>query len=402
MRIVEINGTNYASTGSIVQNIAKKAREENFDVFTCCKKSRKGLQFNFENQIYIGTRVERIISEELAYITGYNDAFNYFGTKKLIKELKEIKPNLIHLHVMHNTYINHSLLFKYIKENNIPVVWTFHDCSAFTGKCPYFEKVNCNKWKNECENCPLIRSYPENIIDKTKYLYNKKKSLYSSINNMTVVTPSHWLLKYVKESFFQDKKLLVINNGINLEKYAYIKNEFKEKNGINKKFMLLGVANTWSERKGLDTFIELSKRLSDKYVIVLVGTNEIIDKNLPKKIISIHKTYDVSELVKIYSAADIFVNPTMEENFPTVNIESLSCGLPVVTYNTGGSSEMLDAKCGSVVEKGNIEELKKEIERICENKVFSKDDCINKAKEYSSDIMCNKYINLYKEILNIK
>ena len=401
MKIVEINGTNYSSTGNIMLNIAKQARKQGFEVFTCCKNSRKSQQFKYDNQIIIGSRYERLISEQLAAISGLSGSFNYFSTKSFIKKLEEIKPDLVHLHIMHDTYINLNILFNYLSKNNIPVIWTFHDCWAFTGKCPYFEIDNCDKWKNGCYDCPQIRKYPESyLFDKSKYLWNKKNKLFNSINNLTIVTPSMWLANYAKESFLKNHDIRVINNGINLNIFKPTDSDFRIKNNIENKFLILGVGYNWSPRKGLDSFIELSMRLDDRFKIILVGTNDKIDESLPKNIISIHRTYNQEELVKIYSACDLFVNPTLEDNFPTVNIESLACGTPVLTYKTGGSPEIIDDKCGSVVQKGNIDSLEKEIIRIYKEKPYSRQDCINRAKCFNAEDRFDDYVKLYKEVLS--
>jgi len=399
MKIIEINGTNYSSTGNIMMNIASQARNESFEVFTCCKNSKKSQQFNYDNQIYIGTRIERIISEKLAEYTGYHNYFNVFGTYSFINKLKEIKPDLIHLHVVHDTYINLSMLFKYIKEYNIPVIWTFHDCFAFTGRCPYFELANCFKWKEECYECPQLSKYPETKIDKSKLLWNKKKEWFSNISNLTIVTPSKWLANYAKQSFLKENHIEVINNGIDLNVFKKVDNNFKYKYNLENQYIVLGVGYIWSERKGLDAFIELSKRLPKEYQIVLVGTNGQVDKLLPNNIISIHRTYNVQELVEIYNAADVFVNPTLEDNFPTVNIESLACGTPVITYKTGGSPESIDNKCGIVVEQRDIDGLENAIYSICENKEKYSKHCIEKAKEYDAKLKFKEYVDLYKKVL---
>lgn len=400
MKIVEINGNNYASVGNIMLNIAKNARNQGFEVFTCCKNSRKSQEFHYDNQIYIGTRLERVISEYLANITGYSGSFNYIGTKLFINKLKKIKPDLIHLHVMHDTYINLSMLFKYIKDNNIPVVWTFHDCWPFTGKCPHFEARVCYKWEKGCYNCPQIKNYPQSFFfDRSKYLWNKKKELFTSIDNLTVVTPSMWLKNYVEKSFFNKYRVDVINNGINLDIFKPIESDFRDKNNLNDKYIILGVGYNWTKYKGLNTFIELSSRLSSKYQIVLVGTNDEIDKLLPSNIISIHRTYNQEELAKLYSTADLFVNPTLVDNFPTVNIEALACGTPVLTYNTGGSPEIIDETCGDVVEKSDIDALLKQIENICENHKYNKEACLTRASKFDMNDKFNDYVDLYKEIL---
>ena len=401
MKIVEINGTNYSSTGNIALNIAKKARKEDFEVYTCCKNSLKSSQFKHDNQIVIGSRYERLISEQLAQLSGLSGSFNWLGTKQFINKLEEIKPDLVHLHIMHDTYINLEMLFKYLSRNKIPVVWTFHDCWAFTGKCPYFEMDKCDKWKSGCYNCPQTKKYPESyFMDMTKPLWHKKNRMFNSIENLTIVTPSEWLSDYVKESFLKSHDLRVINNGINLDIFKPVKSDFRKKYNVEDKYLLLGVGYNWSPRKGLDSFIELSKRLDDRFKIVLVGTNDKIDETLPDNIISIHRTYNQAELVEIYSSCDLFVNPTMEENFPTVNIEAIACGLPVITYKTGGSPEIIDETCGRVVEKGNIDKLYEGIMDIYKHP-FDKNCCLKRSQLYNMNDKFEEYVKLYKEILKI-
>lgn len=401
MKIVEINGTNYSSTGNIALNIAKKAREEGFEVYTCCKNSLKSSQFKYDNQIVIGSRYERLISEQLAQLSGLSGSFNWIGTKEFINKLEEIKPDLVHLHIMHDTYINLEILFKYLSKNRIPVVWTFHDCWAFTGKCPYFEMDGCDKWKNGCYKCPQVKKYPESyFMDMTKYLWKKKKRMFNSLNSLTIITPSEWLSNYARESFLGENDIRVINNGINLDIFKPVNSDFRKKYGIEDKYVLLGVGYNWSQRKGLDSFIELSKRLDDRFKIVLVGTNDKIDEKLPENIISIHRTYNQEELVEIYSSCDLFVNPTMEENFPTVNIEAIACGLPVITYNTGGSPEIIDETCGKVIDKGNIDKLYEGIMDIY-NHPFERDACLKRSRLYNMNDKFAEYVELYKEILGL-
>lgn len=400
MKIVEINCINYSSTGNIMLNIAKLGREAGLEIYTCCKNSRRSQMFKCENHVYIGYRLERIISEQLSYITGLKDNFNFIGTFLFIKKLKEIKPDLIHLHVIHDTYINLDMLFKCISKNNIPVIYTFHDAWGITGGCPHFENIGCDKWKDGCYNCAQYKSYPESyIFDTSKMLWNKKKKWLNSINDLTIVCPSLWMSKHVENSYVSNRRCVVINNGINLDIFKPTNSDFRKKYNLIDKYVILGVANKWSNKKGLDTFIKLSSEMDDRYAFVLVGTNKEVDNILPNNIISIHKTYDQKELAAIYTTSDLYLNPTVEDNFPTVNIESLACGTPVLTYNTGGSPEIIDDTCGCVVEKGSISKLKEEIERICVNKPYSKESCLNKAKQFNAIDKYKEYIDLYKEMI---
>ena len=400
MKIVEINGTNYSSTGNIMLNIAEVARKNGHEVFTCSKNSRQSKKYINKNHIYIGSRFERILSELLSDITGKKDSFNIIGTKRFIKKLEEINPDLIHLHVMHDSFINYSLFFNYLIESKIPVVWTLHDCNPITGQCVYFDSIGCYKWKTGCCNCKQLHRYPKSLLfDNTFALWNKKKELFTKLNNLTIVTPSKWLANIVKESFLNNAKIKVINNGIDINVYKYIESDFRKKNNLQNKKIVLGVGYIWNKRKGLDDFIKLASLLPQNYQIVLVGTNDEIDEKLPDNILSIHRTYDKEELVKIYSSADVFVNPTYEDNFPTTNIESLACGTPVITYNTGGSPEIINDKCGSVVNKGDTESLKREIIRICNTKPFLKEDCINRSTQFDKNKKFKEYINLFNNLI---
>lgn len=393
--IIEINTTNYASTGNITLNIAKKAREAGYRVYTCCKASKESFKHQYENQIFIGNRFERIISSELATITGLRDHFNIFGTTKFIKEIDRLNPDLIHLHVLHDDFINISILFKYLKSKNIPIIWTFHDCNSLTGKCPYFDVAKCEKWKDGCHNCPQLKRHPKSYIDVTKYIWNKKKKLFTSLKDLTIVTPSKWLANITKESFFKNYPITVISNGINLDTFKPVKNSIKEKYNIQNKYLVLGVANYWVYEKGLDVFIELSKLLPPNYQILLVGTNDEIDKQLPDNIISIHRTYNQNELVEIYTAADIFVNPTREDVFGLVNTEAQACGTPVIMFNTGGCPETVSNKTGIIVKNKNADDMANAIINACENIVLSEDDCIKNVQQFNQENVYEQYINLY-------
>lgn len=401
--IIELNGINYGSSGSMMMNIASEARNSGLNVYTFCTKKRETLKYNYQNQVFYGNWLDRVLSERLSYITGLRDHFNVFQTRDLIKKIEEINPDLIHMHVLHDNFLNYRILFNYLSKTNIPIVWTFHDCSPLTGQCPCFDIVNCDKWIDGCYNCPQIHIEPKSLfLDTSKSMWKYKKECFTSINDITVVTPSNWLANLVKKSYFKNIDIRTIRNGIDLSIFNQINSDFKKENNIADKYVVLGVASYWGERKGLDVFIKLSRVLSDDYKVVLIGTNDEIDKDLPENIISIHRTFNKEELVKIYSCADVFVNPTREDNFPTVNMEALACGIPVVTFNTGGSPEIIDETCGSVVEKNNLEKLEEEIIRVCVKKPYKKESCLSRAKYFDKQETSKQYINLFKEKLNIK
>lgn len=275
-----------------------------------------------------------------------------------------------------------------------PVFWTLHDCWSFTGHCCHFDVIKCDKWKNGgCYDCPQKSGYPKSLfLDRSKTNFKKKKKLFTSVKNLTIITPSEWLAGKVRESFLSEYPIKVINNGIDVSVFKPTPSDFKKRYGIENKKIILGVASGWGRYKGFNDFIELSKRIDDNYKVVLVGVSKEQKKVLPANILGIERTDDTTELAEIYSAADVFVNPTYEDTYPTVNLEAQACGTPVVTYKTGGSPESVNMDYGKVVEQGNLNELIFEIKQV--SKKFEPDLSVyDKYEKYK------EYISLYKEVL---
>lgn len=318
-------------------------------------------------------------------------------TGKLIKKIELIKPDIIHLHCIHGYYLNYKVLFEYLNETAIPVVWTFHDCWAFTGHCAHFYTAGCFKWRDsECGSCPLIKEYPRAFTDRSNRNFKLKKNLFSLNNNLHIVSVSHWLSSLIKESFFYDKDCRVINNGIDLTAFRPCKSH-------RGKPYVLGVASSWNQSKGLYDFYKIRELVpEDEYDIVLVGLSRKQIVELPKGIAGISRTESIKDLAELYSGATVFVNPTYADSFPTVNMEALACGTPVVTYRTGGSPEIIDENTGAVVEQGDIEGLVNAIKNIKVGNI-SLDSCRNRAVElFDKDERFMDYLNLYKELLENK
>lgn len=400
MRIVQINGGAKGSTGKIMMGIAEVARAQGHEVMCASPITTTNRDAGEDCGYYrIGTFNSRRVNVALARITGFNGCFAWFETYKLLKKIDEFKPDIIHLHNLHDSYINLPMLFSYIKKHNVPTVWTLHDCWAFTGQCPYFTMIKCDKWKTGCHNCPQYKEYPASLYDNTKRMWNLKKKWFTGIENMTIVTPSKWLAELAKESYLKDYPIEVINNGIDLDVFKPTPSNFRERYGISEeKHIVLGVSFAWGYRKGLDCFVEMAEKMGDQYQIVLVGTDDEIDKNLSQKIISIHRTQNQKELAEIYSAADVFAMPTREENYPTVNMEAIACGTPVVTFRTGGSPEMLNEEVGQVVPADGVNEMMSEIRKICENVRLCSEKFRCKAQEYIMEDRFLEYIDLYKSM----
>lgn len=401
MRIVQINGGAKGSTGKIMMGIAEVARAQGHEVMCASPITTTNRDAGEDCGYYrIGTFNSRRVNVALARITGFNGCFAWLETYKLLKKIDEFKPDIIHLHNLHDSYINLSMLFLYIKKHNVPTVWTLHDCWAFTGQCPHFTIVKCDKWKAGCHNCPQYKEYPASLYDNTKKMWQLKKKWFTGVKNMTIVTPSEWLAGLARESYLKQYPIEVINNGIDLNVFKPTHSNFREQYGIpGDKYIVLGVSFAWGYRKGLDCFVEMAEKLGEQYQIVLVGTDDEIDKNLPHNIISIHRTQNQKELAEVYSAADVFVMPTREENYPTVNMEAIACGTPVVTFDTGGSPEMLDDKTGIIVEVNDIEATKKAIKDICEKKRCNDEEYIVAySKNFDMKKRFAEYIELYANV----
>lgn len=397
MRIVEINSVPYGSTAKIMLGIADVAEKHGHEVMMAGGYSYHPLDALQGRYTQIGGAVGKLMHTYLARFTGLNGCFSRHSTRKFLKQVKKYNPDVLHLHNIHGWYLHLPTLFSFIKKHNIRVVWTLHDCWAFTGKCSYFDKIGCEKWKTGCYKCPQLRSYPQTYVDRSKGMYARKKKWFTGVQDLTIVTPSQWLADLVKKSFLKEYPIQVVHNGIDLSAFLPMESSIKSRYRLEDKKIVLGLALEWGERKGLDVFIELAKRLDEQYKIVLVGTSEETDKLLPKNILSIHRTQDQKELTELYAAADVFVNPTREDNFPTVNIESLACGTPVLTFKTGGSPEILDETCGSVVEKNDVDALQREIERICTEKPYSMGACTSRAAQFNKDEKFEEYVKLYEK-----
>lgn len=288
------------------------------------------------------------------------------ATQQAIKILGELRPDIVHLHNIHGYYLNAEMLFFYLKQHpEIKVIWTLHDCWPFTGHCSYFDFCGCEKWKTQCFTCPQKNTYPASkLLDNSRSNYKRKKLSFTGVENLTIVTPSRWLANLVKQSYLKNYPVLVVNNGIDLTIFNPRKSEFRSKYNVVDDFLIMGAATAWSPRKGFDDFIALAAMLPKSCKLVMVGLPLDKIKKLPSNIIGINRTDNPIELAKIYSAVDVFFNPTYEDNYPTVNLEAIACGTPVITYNTGGSPESVSTKHGFVVDKKDLSSVVGIVEKL--------------------------------------
>lgn len=402
MNVIQINATaGIGSTGKIMIDLDGIINSDNNGFMICAYQnnnlSNNLFSFNNKNSNYV-LRKNILISR----ITGIMGHRHTKETYEAIKWLDEKKPDIVHLHNIHGDWIDYRVLFKYLKEKNIPVIWTLHDCWAFTGRCSHFELCGCKKWESGCFKCTNKHVYPITyFFDHSSRLWNEKRNIFTGLEKMTIVTPSMWLKEYVEKSFLSKYPVVVINNGIDTDTYKPVASKSKYYNGIKDKKIILAVASSWSTFKGLDDIMKLNNLINhDLYQIVIVGLNDKQMKMCPNNIVGVSRTNSQEELVELYSGADVFINLTYQDNYPTTNLEAISCGTNVITYNTGGSPESIPNK-EYIVNQGDVQKVYELIVQICQSPKETQ-----KLREYAinhfdKNIKFNEYIKLYKKILEI-
>lgn len=394
--LFQINITaNWGSTGKIAEQIGLVAQEHGWESYIAygsfCNPSRSKL-------IRIGCKASRYLHYAEQRIFDNEGQCSRLETMRLIKQIEKIKPDIVGLHNIHDHYLNYKMLFEYLNQTDIKVVWTFHDCWAITGHCMHFVTKNCERWKTGCYDCLMKGEYPKSILDRSECNWMLKKRLFARNKNLTIVGCSNWIAEFVRESFLKEKRIEVIHNGCDINVFH------PRRRSVNNKFRVIAVSNVWYPNKGEDDIYKLRKMLPEQeYEIMMVGLSAEQERKLPDGIKGIQRTQNVQELVHLYSDADVLINPTYEDTFPTVNIEALACGTPVITYRTGGSPEAVDENTGAVVEQGDFVALYKMIKEFksVDFKQNHSKDCRHRAEQmYDKNKCFEQYIYLYESLLN--
>ena len=404
LTLLQINTSlNRNSTGKIAEQIASLARTNGWDTYIIHgpRYVNKSDMHTLQTVTSFGEKLHALKS----MLLGVHGLGSSCATKRIIREIIRIQPDIIHLHNIHGYYINYKVLFEYLNSVEIPIVWTLHDCWPITGHCTFFDSIDCERWKNGCYKCPLKNDYPKSIIfDRSKENYILKKNLFTSVKNVTIIPVSQWLGDIVKQSFLSKYPYKVIHNGIDISIFSPKQSNLRSELNINDKIIVLGVASIWHERKGLDDFVKLAELLPEVYCIILIGISLKQKEILPKNIITVSRTESQKDLAEYYSIADVYVNPTYSDNFPTTNLEAMACGTPVITYQTGGSPEAVTHETGLVVAKGDFDGLVNAIKEIrAKGKAYYTLSCRQRAIDfYNKNDRYQDYINLYNELLNEK
>ena len=408
-KIVQINPVMRinTSTGRIMQEIGVLAESEGWHNWCVYGKGRDGIRPCATAAIPVGNKWSTFFHGILTRTLDRHGLGSVSATRDLIKKLRKISPDIVHIHNIHGYFLNYPLLFEYLRESNVKVVWTVHDCWLFTGHCYHYSYVGCNKWQIVCEHCPQRGAFPRSLfVDRSRRNFMDKKRNFTSIpkDRMVIVPVSKWMREEMSKSFFRDYPFKVIHNGIDTSIfYPRESTDIRHQLGISAdKKIILGLASVWSREKGLDDFIQLSNLIDSDETIVLVGVDMKTAKRLPSSIKWIRRTESIEMLAELYSEAIVFVNPTWQDNYPTVNLEAIACGTPVVTYRTGGSIESVIPATGRVVEQGDIQGL---LTAVREIETIGKDDfrktCRNFAlANFRKEDRYRDYLRLYDNLLN--
>lgn len=398
MKILQINTIiNSGSTGRIAEDIGKVFLANGHDSFIAHGRRTRS---SASHRVQIGDKSDIFLHAMKSLFLDRHGFGSKHATRSLVAKIDSINPDIIGLHNLHGYYLNVEILFSYLKEKQVPVIWTLHDCWPFTGHCAHFDFVGCKKWQTHCERCPLTKRYPKSLgYDNSWKNFEDKRRIFTGLRNLTIVTPSQWLKRQVAQSFLNEYRKEVIPNGVDLGVFKILPSE---RNGKEGEKIILGVASVWDRIKGLTDFIKLRQILSGDYKIVLIGLSKAQIKSLPAGVTGLERTENVEELVRWYNRADVFVNPTYVDNFPTTNLEALACGTPVITYNTGGSPEALDEHTGCVIPKGDVGGIASAIDSIVANcMIYNKASCRKRAELFFNKTeRFKEYFDLYQTVLN--
>jgi len=401
MKILQINAVyGQGSTGAIVRDIDLALQNAGAESYVACSRQRQKLLPH--NCYVIGNSVDYKIHALYTRLAGKQAYGSTISTLQLLKYMERLQPDIVHLHNLHSNYINLNLLLSYLADNNIKTIITLHDCWFFTGKCFHFSLVGCMKWKEQCGSCPKLKDYvPSWFFDQTSKVYEDKKIKFNAISNLVVVSPSKWMSDQAEQSILKDKLILTINNGVDISVF-YPRNVDKSKFDFmkSKRFIIIGIASKWLHEQNKNTLDYVAKQLDSDSMLLLIGCNEKQINNLPPSVVGMSFVTDRDKLAEIYSLGDVFVNVSWEDTFPTVNIESICCGTPVVTYNTGGSPEVIDVNTGYTVPQGDYFELWRKISEVKKKgKEYYVHRCAKTGHmKFNKNDRYEEYIDLYNRI----
>ncbi len=403
MKVMQINAVyGVGSTGVIVEDLHNLSLQNGIESYVSYSTTNKNPD-EIKNGYVIGKNLGKKIHAVLSRLGGKQAYFSSFATKKLIKHIENVKPDIVHLHNLHSNFVNMNMLLKYLGKKDIATVVTLHDCWFYTGGCFHYTSVGCSKWKESCGNCPKkMQDTPALLKDNSAKILADRKKYFNKIKNLSVIGVSQWIANEGEKTIFKGRNVSAIYNGIDTQFFVPTPSDFREKHNLQDKFLILAPASKWLKPINKETFDTVSKSLPSDCVMVMLGCTESQKTGLPSNVLALDYIKDRDELRKVYSACDVFANCTREDSLSLINVEVQSCGTPVVTYRNTGAQETVDNKCGFSVENGKAEEFLKTILSV---KKIGKDalyeDCTQRVKKnFDRYKNYKEYIDLYNEIYN--
>lgn len=385
------------STGRIMKEIGETAMAAGWESYVAYSRARDGEPPHSSRLVPVGNRLDLALHAAATRLFDAHGLASHCGTGELVRRIREIGPDIVHIHNLHGYFLNYPRLAAFLEEYGRPVVWTVHDCWLYTGHCYYYSAAHCGKWRTGCGHCPQKHAFPASwLLDRSVRNWQDKRQAFGGIRNLTIVPVSEWIRGEMAGSFLADKHFQVIRNGIDLQVFrpdAAAKRTDKT--------VILGVATLWHEEKGLADLIALARCLREDEELVLVGRmDEAQRQRIPAGVRLIERTENVEKLAALYASATVFVNPTWQDNYPTVNLEALACGTPVVTYRTGGSVESVTDGTGAVVEQGDVAGM---LARVRELAAADRQETAVRCREYAlrhfdKENCYRQYIRLYENL----
>ena len=387
------------STGRIRKEIGEIAIAAGWESYIAYSGARDGVPQHSSQLIPVGNKLDLALHAVATRLFDAHGLVSRRATRQFIQRIQEIDPDIVHIHNVHGYWLNYPLLCQYLKESGKPVIWTVHDCWLYTGHCYYYSAAGCDKWSRGCGHCPQKRAFPASwLFDRSARNWRDKQRAFGSLERLTIVPVSDWIRGEMSRSFLKDKQFRVIHNGIDLDVFKPEAAEGQERPAGT---VLLGVATLWHEEKGVRDFVKLAGKLRPDEQLVLVGRmSEAQRAAFPAGVRLVERTENVAKLAALYATATAFVNPTWQDNYPTVNLEAIACGTPVVTYRTGGSVEAVSEGTGFVVEQGDVDGL---LARVRELAAMDRQAVAGRCRafalqHFSKQERYQDYIRLYENL----
>ena len=397
MRVLQLNVTfGVGSTGRIVQDIHNFLLRKKIESFVIYGRNRYAEDpFAF----YIGSKVSFYIDALLTRITGFVGYFSYFYTIMIIRKIKSLQPDIIHLHNIHGYYLNIPMLLRFLITYDKKVVWTLHDEFMYTGKCAYTQE--CSKYLSTCQQCPLVKEYPKSFLfDWTRAMFLHKKRLLSNISHISFVTPSNWLASRTRGSIIKSHSISVINNGINTKVFKKTPSSQLDKFVNDDDVTVLAlIANLDDNNKGHHWIKSMADYIREKnnngqIHFIVVGSGKT--KYNHELIKYIDRTNNVVDLVKLYNSADFYLILSEFENYPTVCLEASAINLPIIGFDVGGVRESIANVPYKLFPHGD-ESLIKFVSLLKKNNLKNFESPNIKNIDYTT--MTLEYLRLYRGLL---